>query len=279
MKRIWIVAGLPILLFAAMAYAQTNTMDQASEKNVKITQGPTVSNITGNSATLHWSTDKTAANHVKYRPAGSGSWQSAYDAGGSKDHSVQLTGLQPGKTYEWQILTRDGDIRTSGQFQSAATANGTAPDVSASSTGGNPATPATPGAPSGGNVPLYRFDNSSAGEYVFSTSNSAPGGFTPGGTTAYLMGSQAPGTTPLYLLKSSNDAMLSTNPSEGGGTFQNSGGVGYIATSQQPGTQPLYRMVNPQTGKHFATASPQEHAQVLQKGWKDDGVLGYVWGQ
>jgi len=32
-------------------------------------------------------------------------------------HSLQLTGLQRGKTYEWQILTRDGDVRQQGQFQ------------------------------------------------------------------------------------------------------------------------------------------------------------------
>src|SRR6185312_5730390 len=224
MKRIWIAAGLPILLFAAMVYAQTNTMDQASEKNVKITQGPTITNITGSSAAMHWTTDKTAANHVKYRPAGSGSWQSAYDAGGSKDHSVQLTGLQPGKTYEWQILTRDGDIRTSGQFQSAATANGTAPDVNASSGGGNPG---TPGASTGAKVPFYRQVSTSSDEHLFSTSASPQSGFKAEGTAGYLMQTQTSGTVPLYSLTSSNDNMLSTSASEGAGTYQNSGTLGY----------------------------------------------------
>jgi len=275
MKRIWIAAGLPILLCAAMVYAQTNTMDQASEKNIKITQGPTISNITGNSATMHWTTDKTAANHVKYRPAGSGSWQSAYDAGGSKDHSVQLTGLQPGKTYEWQILTRDGDVRTSGQFQSAATANGTAPDVNASSGGGNPA---TPGAATGGKVPIYRSVNSAGDEHIFNASATPQAGFKSEGTIGYLMQTQTPGTVPLYSLTSANDSMLSTNSSEGAGTYQNAGPIGYIASSQQPGTVPLYRVLNPD-GKHFATSNPQENAQYQQHGSKDEGVLGYVWQQ
>ena len=129
MKNKWTIAGLSLLFFTAMVWAQTSTMDQSSEKNVHITQGPTVTNISGNSATIQWTTDKTAANHVKYRVAGSGNWQSAYNAGGSRNHSLQLTGLQPGKTYQWQVLTRDGDVRTSGQFQSAATANGSAPAV------------------------------------------------------------------------------------------------------------------------------------------------------
>jgi len=94
------------------------------------------------------------------------------------------------------------------------------------------------------------------------------------------MQSQVPGTVPLYSLTSANDEMLSTNAAEGAGLFQNSGVVGYIATSQQPGTVPLYRLVSTQDGKHFATANPQEHAQLLSSGqFKDDGTIGYIWQQ
>lgn len=277
MKYKYIMAGFTLLLFSVMVWAQTNTMDSASEKNVQITQGPTISNISGNSATIHWTTSKTAANHVKYRVAGSGNWQNAYHAGGSTDHSLQLTGLQPGQTYEWQILTRDNDVRTSGQFQTAATAGGTAPDVNAASAGQPPTT--TPSGATGTKVPLYRFVSTTSDAHTFSASNSAPNGFRLEGPAAFLMQSQTAGTTPLYSLTSSTDAMLSTNGSEGAGTFQNSGVVGYIATSQEPGTVPFYRMVNTKDGKHFATASPQEHAQALSGGYRDDGILGYVWQQ
>jgi hypothetical protein len=276
MKYKWTLAGLTLLLFSAMVWAQTNTMDQASEKNVQITQGPTISNITGNSATIHWTTSKTASNHVKYRVAGSGNWQNAYNAGGSTDHSLQLTGLQPGQTYEWQILTRDNDVRTSGQFQTAATAGGTAPDVNASA--GQPGA-TTPAGATGAKVPLYRFVSTNSDEHTFSASNAAQGNFRLEGPAAYVMQSQTAGTTPLYSLTSSSDSMLSTNASEGAGTYQNSGVVGYIATSQESGTVPFYRMVNTKDGKHFATASAQEHAQALSGGYKDDGILGYVWQQ
>ncbi|HET9184376.1 MAG TPA: fibronectin type III domain-containing protein [Candidatus Angelobacter sp.] len=273
MKNKWTMAGLSLLFFTAMVWAQTSTMDQASEKNVHITQGPTVNNISGTTATIQWTTNKAAANHVKYRAAGSGNWQSAYHAGGSTNHSLQLTGLQPGKTYQWQILTRDGDVRTSGQFRSAATANGTAPAVSA----GNPG---TPGAATGTKVPLYRFVSTNSDEHTFSASASAPSGFRLEGPAGYVMQSQAPGTVPLYSLTSSSDEMLSTNASEGAGTYQNSGIVGYVATSQQPGTVPLYRLVSTKDGKHFATANPQEHAQLISSGgFKDDGTIGYVWQQ
>ena len=72
---------------APIAFAQ-KPMDQASEKAVQITQGPTISNITGNSATINWTTNSAGANHVRYRVAGSNSaWKSAYAAGGGTNHS------------------------------------------------------------------------------------------------------------------------------------------------------------------------------------------------
>src|SRR5262245_24881993 len=143
MKGTFRLLGLLLLLSAAPLFAQ-KPMDSANEKAVRITSGPSITNITGTSATINWTTNSAGANHVRYRVAGSNSaWKSAYHSGGGTSHSLQLTGLEPGKTYEWQILTRDGDLRTAGQFQSAATANGTAPDVDDGST------PA-PGAPAGG---------------------------------------------------------------------------------------------------------------------------------
>src|SRR5262245_64293323 len=127
MKRTFTLLGLPLMfLLTAAAFAQ-KPMDEASEKHVKITQGPNITNITGNSATIHWTTNSAGANHVRYRVAGSNSaWKSAFHSGGGTDHTLQLTGLEPGKTYEWQILTRDGDLRQKGQFQSAGSAGGNA---------------------------------------------------------------------------------------------------------------------------------------------------------
>jgi hypothetical protein len=273
MKRNLSLLAFVLSLISLAAFAQTSTMDSAKEKNVQITQGPTVTNITGTSATINWTTDKKAANHVKYRVANE-AWKSAYTAGGSTNHSAQLTGLQPGQTVDWQILTQDGDVRTSGQFQTASTATGTAPDVNASSAAGNTGTPGATGT----KVPLYRFVSTNSDAHTYSTSTSAPSGFRQEGTAGYVMQSQVPGTVPLYSLTNGSDSMLSTNPSEGG--YQNSGIVGYIATSQQPGTVPLYRMVNTKDGKHFATADTQEHSQVLGSGgFRDDGTLGYIWQQ
>lgn len=272
MRRNLSLLAFVLSLISMAAFAQTSTMDSAKEKNVNITQGPTITSITGTSATINWTTDKKAANHVKYRVA-NGAWKSAYTAGGSTNHSAQLTGLQPGQTVDWQILTQDGDVRTSGQFQTASTATGTAPDVNASSS----TNAGTPGAASGAKVPLYRFVSTSSDAHTFGTSTSAPSGFREEGPAGYVMQSQAPGTVPLYSLTNGTDSMLSTNASEGG--FQNSGIVGYIASTQQPGTVPLYRLVNTKDGKHIATSSPEEHSQLLAAGFRDDGTLGYIWQQ
>src|SRR3954469_20075219 len=169
MKRRLTLLALSLMLSAVTAFAQ-RPMDDENERRVRIVRGPEIVNVTDDSATINWATNFSGANHVRYRVAGSNdAWQSAYHQGGGTDPSLQLTGLQPGRTYEWQILTRDGDLRTSGQFQTAATAGGTAPDVNANA-GNTPAYPApAPGATNDGKVPLYRSSNSTGNLHLYTT--------------------------------------------------------------------------------------------------------------
>jgi hypothetical protein len=278
--------GLGLMLSAPVAFAQ-KPMDQASEKAVQITQGPTISNITGNSATINWTTNSAGANHVRYRVAGSNSaWKSAYAPGGGTNHSLQLTGLEPAKTYEWQILTRDGDLRTAGQFQSAATAGGTAPDVNANA-GAAPASPAPGSADtSNGKVPLYRSSNSTGNMHLY-TSNAAEqnaNGFHAEGLTGYLLPSQGSGTVPLYRMTGSNGDTVLTQAGSQQTTMQahgytDNGIIGYIATTQAPGTQPLYQLSNSDGSAHLYTTSATEKSQFLSQGWKDQGIVGYIYQQ
>ena len=286
MKRTFTLLGLSLMLSAPVAFAQ-KPMDQANEKAVHITQGPTITNISGNSATINWTTNSSGANRVRYRVAGSNSeWKTATHPGGGTSHSLQLTGLEPGKTYEWQILTTDGDLRTSGQFQSAATANGTAPDVNASSS----AAPAAPAAGSGDTasgtkVALYRSVSNTNGGHLYSTTaNDQAGAYKTEGVTGYLMTSQVSGTQPLYRLSNGKgDMVLTADPnlratmqSQG---YKDEGPVGYIATSQLAGTQPFYQVTSPDGANHFYTTSAGERDQVVGRGWKDQGTIGYVWTQ
>lgn len=284
MKRTLMLLGLGLMLSAPVVFAQ-KAMDSANEKAVKITQGPTISNITGNSANINWTTNSAGANHVRYRVAGSNSaWKSAYAAGGGTNHSLQLTGLEPGKTYEWQILTRDGDLRTAGQFQSAATAGGTAPDVNANS-GYTPAYPAQ-GTSNDGKVPLYRSANSTGNLHLYTTNagEQNANGFHAEGTVGYLLSSQGSGTVPLYRMTGSNGDTFLTQASNERATMQthgysDNGIVGYIASTQAPGTQPLYRLSSPDGSAHFYTATSNEKAQFQSQGWRDEGVVGYIYQQ
>lgn len=283
MKRTLTLLGLGLMLSAPVAFAQ-KPMDSANEKAVQITQGPNVTNITGNSATINWTTNSAGANHVRYRVAGSnGAWKSAYAPGGGNNHSLQLTGLEPGKTYEWQILTRDGDLRTAGQFQSAATAGGTAADVNANS--GIPAQGSGDNS-NGGKVPLYRSANSTGNLHLYTTNagEQNANGFHAEGTTGYLLSSQGSGTVPLYRMTGSNgDTFLTQTANERSAmqahSYRDDGIVGYIASSQAPGTQPLYRLSNPDGSAHFYTATASEKSQFQSQGWKDEGVVGYIWQQ
>ena len=87
MKRTLTLLGLSLILSAAPLFAQ-KAMDSANEKAVQITSGPSITNITGSTATINWTTNSPGANHVQYRIAGSNSaWKSAYHSGGGTSHS------------------------------------------------------------------------------------------------------------------------------------------------------------------------------------------------
>lgn len=274
-----------LLLWAAPTFAQ-KPMDQASEKAVQITSGPNITGITPTGATINWTTNSPGANHVRYRVAGSNeAWKSAYHSGGGTSHSLQMTGLQPGKTYEWQILTRDGDLRTAGQFQTPT--SGTAPDVNASAT-----TPAQPGAPVTGSsnpsiakTPVYRgVGPMGAHDYSTSATDASAGGFKMEGVAFYVASSPTDGTVPLYRLTNSKGDNLLTTDANQRATFQrqgyqDKGVVGYVATSPLAGAQPLYQVSTADGATHFYTASAGEQASVLSQGWKDQGTIGYVWTQ
>lgn len=290
---------LGVALALGTAYAQT-AHDKA-EQGVTITQGPAITNITGTSATAKWTTDKVAANQVKYRPVSGGSWKSEFESQGSRDHQLQLSGLQPNTTYEYEIMTRQEHVRTSGQFKTASTASGTMPDVqgtggamagaSASNTSAASSGPIaananfTPNAPNG-RVTLYRALNPANNAHVYVTSQSQiPSNFKSEGVAGYLVGKQAPSTVPVYGLTNpaNGDFLYTTSTSEVGSAhglgYTDMGTIGYIASNEQKGTAPMYRMMlkTPAGNMHFYTSDPKEHANVIAQGATDEGILGHVW--
>lgn len=131
----------------------TNTTATGAADSIQITMGPEIRNFNGSQGTLYWETDKVAANDVRYGSAANNMNLRAYEAGGSRQHSVELKNLQPGQTYYFEILRRNGTIRQTGQFTLPATAqaqtagtfaaipvvmsNGAATSTAAGTTSGN----------------------------------------------------------------------------------------------------------------------------------------------
>jgi hypothetical protein len=285
MKRRLTLLGLSLMLSAVTAFAQRH-MDDQNERNVRIVRGPDIVNVTDGSATINWTTSSSGANHVRYRVAGSNDqWQSAYNQGGGTNHSVQLTGLQPGRTYEWQILTRDGDLRTSGQFQTARREyrdgdrrDGDRHDRDRDGDRGYDARDY------GNRVALYRASNRQGNLHLYTTNDNEQNsrGFHAEGTAGFILASQRRGTVPLYRMRGPNgDTMLALDQNEvaqmRGYGYRDDGILGYVAGMQMPGTQPFLRLVNQDGSLHFFTTSDRERRQFLRNGWQELGPAGYIW--
>lgn len=283
MKRTLTLLGLSLILSAVMAFAQ-RPMDDDDERRVRIVRGPDIVNVTDDSATINWITNFSGANHVRYRVAGSNDqWQSAYQQGGGTNHSLQLTGLQPGRTYEWQILTRDGDLRTSGQFQTARR----------DYRGGDYDHDRDRDRDRDYNsrdyrnrVPLYRASNRDGSIHLYTTNGNEQNsrGFHAEGTTGYVLTSPRRGTVPLYRMYGPNGDMLLTVEQDAVGKmrgygYREDGILGYVAATQMPGTQVLFALVNQDGSLHFFTTSERERRQFLRRGWQELGPAGYIWTQ
>ena len=287
MKRRLTLLGLSLMFSAVMAFAQ-RPMDNENERRVRIVRGPDIVNVTDDSATINWTTNSSGANHVRYRVADSNdAWQSAYSQGGGTNHSLQLTALQPGRTYEWQILTRDGDLRTSGQFQTARgdyrggdRNRDKDRDHDGDRDGGYNARDYA------SRVPLYRASNRQGNLHLYSTNASDQNGrgYHAEGTAGFVLTSQRRGTVPLYRMRGPNgDIMLVVDQNAAaqmrGYGYRDDGILGYVAGTQMPGTQTFFRLVNQDGSLHFFTTSERERRQFLRNGWQELGPAGYIWTQ
>ena len=130
MKILWVVTAA-VCLTAGTALAQANqnpNMNKRNQENaqerssgindaINIVSGPYVDHLQPTSAQLAWNTNKEAASRVRYGTNQENPEQHAYEAGGTRNHRVDLTNLQPGRTYYYEIETRGGKDRYKGSFQ------------------------------------------------------------------------------------------------------------------------------------------------------------------
>ena len=178
----------------------------------------TATAITSNSATITWNTDQASSSRVSYGlNSGYGS-QSALDSTLLTSHSVTLTGLTPGTTYNYAATSANsgGVSTTSGNFTFATTAAPAGPVITAVTATGL---------------------TSSSATITWTTSQAASSRVNYGLTTGY--GSQSPLDSALLTLHSVtltgltpgttyNYAVVSANS---GGTSTTSGNFTFVTTA------------------------------------------------
>ncbi|HYG99135.1 MAG TPA: fibronectin type III domain-containing protein [Terriglobales bacterium] len=119
-KRIASIATCAALMLLMVTFAS------AQAKDVQITKGPTIENVTGNSATIAWSTNTNASTVLKYGTDRNNLNQTAQAPWGGLTHRVTLRNLEPNKTYYYQVTsaqgqgTGSGDIGAIAQFQTTS---------------------------------------------------------------------------------------------------------------------------------------------------------------
>jgi len=72
-----------------------------------ITSGPRVINVTQDSVTVIWSTNKKSDSAVIYSDRSTGEIGKVYDANMVKDHELKITGLKPKTTYRFYVGSKD----------------------------------------------------------------------------------------------------------------------------------------------------------------------------
>jgi phosphodiesterase/alkaline phosphatase D-like protein len=107
----------------------STTVTTGGPDSVVITMGPELRNFKGATAALYWETNNVAANDVRYGLDRNNLDQRAYEPGGSRQHTVELANLEPGRTYYFEILRRDGSTRQTGSFTLPRTMNTTASNM------------------------------------------------------------------------------------------------------------------------------------------------------
>lgn len=106
---------LLIMGLAIWAAAQVPAPGQTSG-NVNVLAGPIPQNLTPSSVRIWWVTDQPSETLVRYGTDPSMTQTGPQQPAGQTTHSVDLSGLQPGTRYYYEVAMPGGQARASGQF-------------------------------------------------------------------------------------------------------------------------------------------------------------------
>lgn len=144
-KSRFVIAGIAaVCLLAAVAWYFLRAPAESGGSTI------TANNITATSATITWTTDKQLASQVEYGTTTAYGFLSKFDSVPVTSHSVSLTALTPGTTYNYHALSTDaaGQVNTSPNFTFTTTGGA----ASATTAAGRSAGPAVVNGVTAGNV-------------------------------------------------------------------------------------------------------------------------------
>jgi phosphodiesterase/alkaline phosphatase D-like protein len=113
------------------------TFGVAQTRDVQITQDPTESNVTGNSAEISWTTNVKGSSTVEYGTDRNNLNQTAHGGWGGPEHKVTLRNLQPNTTYYYRVLSTEGKVTGTGAIARVDSFTTGSAGSSGSSSGGS----------------------------------------------------------------------------------------------------------------------------------------------
>ena len=133
----------PTAAFSLPRYSMTVLTWSGGTSTPPVITFVAASNITGTSATISWTTDQPSSSQVEYGTTASYGSQSALNSSLVTLQSVALTGLTPGTTYDYAVLSVNyaGQLSTSANFTFSTPL--AAPVISAIASSSTAATSAT----------------------------------------------------------------------------------------------------------------------------------------
>jgi len=102
--------GFCSLLLVLLLYGVLSAVPQQEpeELNVRITNGPHIESVTGDSAVIAWSTNVNASTVLRYGTSPAQLSLTAETPWGGLTHRVDLQGLQPNTTYYYDVESAQG---------------------------------------------------------------------------------------------------------------------------------------------------------------------------
>ncbi|TFK20563.1 hypothetical protein FA15DRAFT_625229 [Coprinopsis marcescibilis] len=138
-------------------------------------------------------------------------------------------------------------------------------------------------------IPLYRFFDSLRTDHIYSTQNTLGTRTSIAeGIACYVFPTQVVNTTPLYLIyrcsKGCINHFYTTNllqreelVAKYPGDWEDRGIVAFVFKDGTSGGVPLHQLLNAAGGDHMYTVSESEREAGVAKGFKYEGVIGYVY--